>query len=149
MVNRATRRFTRQQGKHRTFISQFLQDPEYWSAVPGYEPATSRPAVKCTTNWANTAADTSIPKSRISFDPGLHNNRRKKRAFCHMSLNKRLLILKKGKPDYSRMTPFFSGLNATEKCKCNETFKKGVVSHIHNVFTYVWKECKVAYQLKG
>lgn len=23
------------------------------------------------------------------------------------------------------MTPFFSGLNATEKCKCNETFKKG------------------------
>ena len=66
-----------------------------------------------------------------------------------MSLNKRLLILKKGKPDYSRMTPFFSGLNATEKCKCNETFKKGVVSHIHKVFTYVWKECKVAYQLKG
>lgn len=48
-----------------------------------------------------------------------------------MSLNKRLLILKKGKPDYSRMTPFFSGLNATEKCKCNETFKKRVVSHIH------------------
>lgn len=41
-----------------------------------------------------------------------------------MSLNKRLLILRKGKPDYSRMTPFFSGLNATEKCKCNETFKK-------------------------
>ena len=90
-----------------------------------------------------------LPKSRISFDPGLHNNRRKKRAFCHMSLNKRLLILKKGKPDYSRMTPFFSGLNATEKCKCNETFKKRVVSHIHKVFTYVWKECKVAYQLKG
>lgn len=50
MVNRATRRFTRQQGKHRTFISQFLQDSEYWSTVPGYEPATSRPAVKCTTN---------------------------------------------------------------------------------------------------
>ena len=66
-----------------------------------------------------------------------------------MSLYKRLLILEKGKPDYSRMTLFFSGLNATEKCKCNETFKKRVVSHIHKVFTYVWKECKVAYQLKG
>ena len=61
-----------------------------------------------------------LPKSRIRFDPGLHNNRKKKRAFCHMSLNRRLLILKR--EEKSRMTPFFSGLKATGKCKYNETY---------------------------
>ena len=67
-----------------------------------------------------------------------------------MLLNRSLLILKREENHTIQgWHHFFSGLNATEKCKRNEKFKKKVVSHIHKIFTYVWKEWKVAYQLKS
>ena len=96
-----------------------------WVLVRSRDTNPQPPALqscKCTTNWANTAADT----SRIfSFDPGLHNNRKKKRAFCHMLLNRSLLILKREENHTIQgWHHFFSGLNATEKCKRNEKLKK-------------------------
>ena len=55
VVIRATRRSSRPQGKGSTFISQLFKTLSIGPA-PGIEPATSRSAVKRSTDWANPAS---------------------------------------------------------------------------------------------
>ena len=49
----AAQRFSRLQCKGTTFISQLFIEDRKSGTVPGIEPATSRSAVKRSTDWAN------------------------------------------------------------------------------------------------